>query len=200
MRLRVKSAPTYVKETEESTVKSQGGAVSNGPQASPQVLPSAVDADRLAPAVQVEERIDVVEKSVSQMKTMISQVLRAVGVKETDQELTESQVEMSSDDDGFVQVRSRRKKKSKRSHKKHRRTRSTSASSVTSGSEEEEGNTKQYAQKKLLAKDVKPKSVEDILLIGVKSIEKAVTEKGVPLPVVRHVKFLAEKLQMSAQD
>ena len=116
---------------------------------------------------------NVVEKSVSQMKTMMSQVMRAVGVKETDQELTESQVEMSSEDDGFVQVRSRRKKKSKRSHKKHRRTRSTSASSVTSASEEDEGNTKQYAQKRFLAKDVKAKSVEDILLIGVKSIEKA---------------------------
>ena len=99
-----------MEETEKSTVKSQVGAVSNGLQASPQVLPNAVNADLLTPAVQVEERIDVVEKSVSQMKTMMSQVLRAVGVKETDQELTESQVEMSSEDDGFVQVRSRRKK------------------------------------------------------------------------------------------
>ena len=193
------SAPTgkkcaYVKETEDSTVKSQGGAVFNGLQASPQVLPNAVDADRLAHAVQVvEERMDVVERSVTQMKTMMSQVLLAVGVKETDQELTESQVEVTSEDDGFVQVRSRRKKKSKRSHKKHRRTRSTSASSVTSASETEEGNTKQYAQKRFLAKDVKPKSVEDILLIGVKSIEKALTEKCDPLTVVRHVKFLAEK-------
>ena len=174
-------------------MKSQVGAVSNGLQASPQVMPKAVDADLLAPAVQVDERIDVVEKSVSQIKTMMSQVLRAVGVKETDQELTESQVEMSSEDDGFVQVRSRRKKKSKRSHKKHRRTRSTSASSVTSASEEDEGNTKQYAQKRFLAKDVKAKSVEDILLIWVKSIEKALTEKCDPLPVVCHVKFLAEK-------
>ena len=66
---------------------------------------------------------------------MMSQVLKAVGVKETDQELTESQVEMSSSDDGFVQVRLRRKKRSKRSHKKHRHARSTSASSVTSASE-----------------------------------------------------------------
>ena len=192
------SAPTgkkcaFVEETENSTVKSQVGAVSNGLQVSPPVRPKAVDADRLAPAVHVDERMDVVEKSVSQMKTMMSQVLKAVGVKETDQELTESQVEMSSSDDGFVQVRSRRKKRSKRSHKKHRHARSTSASSVTSASEEDEGNTKQYAQKRFLAKDVKAKSVEDILLIGVKSIEKALTEKCDPLPVVRHVKFLAEK-------
>ena len=192
------SAPTgkkcaYVKETKVPAVKSQLGAVSNGLQASPQVLPNADDADLLAPAVQVEERMDVVERSITQMKTMMSQVLLAVGVKETDQELTESQVEMSSGEDDFVQVRSRRKKKSKRSHKKHRRARSTSASSVTSASEEEEGNTKQYAQKRFLAKDVKAKSVEDILLIGAKSIEKALTDKCDPLPVVRHVKFLAEK-------
>ena len=128
------------------------------------------------------------------MKTMMSLVLRAVGVKETDQELTESQVEMSSDDDGFVQVRSRRKKKSKHSHKKHRRTRSTSASSVTSASEEDEGNTKQYAQKRFMAKDIKAKSVEDIILIGVKSIEKALTEKCDPLPVIRHLNFWRRKL------
>ena len=196
------SAPTgkkcaYVKETEATTVKSQLGTVSNGLQATPQVLPNAVDADLPAPAVQVEERMDVVERSVTQMKTMMSQVLLAVGVKETDQELTESQVEVTSEDDGFVQVRSRRKKKSKRSHKKHRRARSTSASSVTSASEEEEGNTKQYAQKRFLAKDVKAKSVEDILLIGVKSIEKALTEKCDPLPDIRHVKFLAEKAAKS---
>ena len=193
------SAPTgkkcaHVKETENSTVNSQLGSVSNGIQASPSEVPKAVDADHLAPAVEVEERMDVVERSVTQMKSMMAQVLLAVGVKETDQELTESQVEPSSGEDDFVQVRSRKKKKSKRSHKKtSRRTRSTSASSVTSASESEEGNTKQYAQKRFLAKDVKAKSVEDILLIGVKSIEKALTDKCDPLPVVRHVKFLAEK-------
>ena len=192
------SAPTgkkcaYVKETKSSTLNSQPGAVSNGLQASPQDLPNAVDADRLAPAVEVQERMDVVERSVTQMKTMMSQVLLAVGVKETDQDLTESQVEPSSGEDNFVQVRSR-KKKSKRSHKKtSRRTRSMSASSVTSASESEEGNTKQYAQKRFLAKDVKAKSVEDILLIGVKSIEKALTDKCDPVPVVRHEQFLAEK-------
>ena len=184
-----------VKEAENSTVNSQPGSVSNGIQASPSDLPKAVGADHLAPAVEVEERMDVVERSVTQMKLMMAQVLLAVGVKETDHELTESQVEGSSEDDGFVQVRSRKKKKSKRTHKKKktRRTRSTSASSVTSGSESDEGNTKQYAQKRFLAKDVKAKSVEDIILIGVKSIEKALTDKCDPLPVVRHVKFLAEK-------
>ena len=44
-----------------------------------------------------------------------------------------------------------------------------------------------------MAKDVKAKTVEDILLIGIKTIEKMVTEKSDPLPVIRHVKFLAEK-------
>ena len=173
----------FVKETENPTFDSQAGSVSNGIQAPTLELPKAVDADHLAPAVDVEERIDVVERSVSEMKSMMAQVLTAVGVKETDQELTESQVEATSEDDGFEQVRSRKKKKSKRTHKKKsRRTRSTSASSVTSASENEEGNTKQYAQKRFLAKDVKAKSVEDILLIGIKSIEKALTEKCDAVP------------------
>ena len=124
------------------------------------------------------ERINEFERSFTQMKTMMSQVLCDVGVKETDQELTESQVE---------------KKRSKRSHKKHRRARSTSASSVTSASEEDEGKTKEYSQKRFLAKEVKAKPVEDILLVGIKTIEKIVAEKSDPLPVIRHVKFLAEK-------
>ena len=184
----------FVKETENPTLDSQPGSVTNGIQASPLELPKAVDADHLAPAVGVEERIDVVERSVSEMKSMMAQVLLAVGVKETDQELTESQVECTSEEDGFEQVHSRKKKKSTHTHKKKsRRTRSTSTSSVTSASENEEGNTKQYAQKRFLAKDVKAKSVEDILLIGIKSIEKALTEKCDALPIVRHVKFLAEK-------
>ena len=93
----------HVKETEISTLKSQPGAVSNRIQASPLEVPKAVDADHLAPAVEVEERMDVVERSVTQMKSMMAQVLLAVGVKETDQELTESQVEPSSGEDEFVQ-------------------------------------------------------------------------------------------------
>ena len=149
----------HVKDTENSTANPQLGSVSNGIQASPSEVPKAVDADHLAPAVEVEERMDVVERSVTQMKSMMAQVLMAVGVKETDQELTESQVEGSSEDDGFEQVRSRKKKKSKRTHKKKSRcTRSMSASSVTSASDSEEGNTKQYAQKRFLAKDVKANS------------------------------------------
>ena len=53
----------FVEETENSTVKSQVGAVFNGLQVSSPVRPKAVDADRLSPAVHVDERMDVVEKS-----------------------------------------------------------------------------------------------------------------------------------------
>ena len=106
----------FVKETENPTLDSQPGSVSNGIQVLPLEVPKAVDADHLAPAVDVEERMDVVEHSVSEMKSMMAQVLTAVGVKETDQELTESQVEATSEDNGFEQVRSRKKKKSKRTY------------------------------------------------------------------------------------
>ena len=43
-------------------------------------------------------------------------------------------------------------------------------------------------KKRFPAKDLKAKSVEGILLIGIKTIEKID-----PLPVIRHLKFLAEK-------
>ena len=47
---------------------------------------------------------------VTEMKTMMAKVLRAVGVKEKGKELTDSHVEVSSDDE-FVDVRSRKKKR-----------------------------------------------------------------------------------------
>ena len=121
-------------------------------------------------------------------------MLKAIGVKEKEDELTDLPIEMSSDD-GFVQVWSRKKKRSKWSHRSHCRSHacSTATSSTSSASDNEEGNTKEFAQKRFLAEDVKPKSVEDILLIGINTIEKVVTEKSDPLPVIRHVKFLAEK-------
>ena len=177
-------------EGEKLIPKPQEGAVTNGLQVPISVESKAVVADHLTPPV--DERIDEVEKSVTQMKNMMT--LRAVGVKDTEQDLTDSPVEMSTGN-GFFQVRSRKKKSSKRSQRKyhHFRARSTSDSSVTSASDEDEGKTKEFARKRFLANDVKAKSVEDILLIGIKMIHKAVTEKSDPLPVIRHVKFLAEK-------
>ena len=44
-----------------------------------------------------------------------------------------------------------------------------------------------------MGKNLKAKSFEDILLIGVKTIKKVVADKCDPSPVIKHVKFLAEK-------
>ena len=128
-------------EGENIIPNSQEGAVTNSLQVPLSGGPKAVVAGHLTPAV--DEWIDEVEKSVTQMKNIMTQVLRAVGVKDTEQELNDSPVEMSTDD-GFVQVRSRKKKPSKQSQRKHRRSqaRSTSDSSAMSASEEDEGKTK----------------------------------------------------------
>ena len=78
-------------------------------EASPPVKPKKpVNADHLARAV--EDRVEKVEESVTEMKTMMAKVLRAMGVKEKGKELTDSPVEVSSDDE-FVEVRSRKKKR-----------------------------------------------------------------------------------------
>ena len=158
---------THLGEVAKTTLKSQEGAFTNGLQVLPPVEPKTIVADYLTLAG--DERIDEVKKSVTQMKNMMTQVLRAVGVKDTEQELTDSPVEMSSED-GFIQVRSRKKKWAKSSQKKHRRSRARSSSDsyASSSYEENEGNTKEYALKRFLAKDVKAKSVEDILLVGIK--------------------------------
>ena len=44
-----------------------------------------------------------------------------------------------------------------------------------------------------MAKDEKVKSIKDILLIGIKTIKKVVSDKNDLSPIVKHVKFLAEK-------
>ena len=49
---------------------SQEGAVSNSLQAPPSVVPKAVDADHLTRAA--DERINKVENSITEMKTMMS--------------------------------------------------------------------------------------------------------------------------------
>ena len=107
-------------------------------------------------------------------------------VKDKKDELNESTREMSTDDD-FIEVRSRKKKHTKQIHSKKRRSRSHSSStSLTESSapETEEGNTKEYAQKRVMAKDVKAESIKDILLIGVKTIKKVLSDKCDASPVI----------------
>ena len=84
---------------------------------------------------------------------MMAKVLKAVGVKEKGEELINSPVEVSSDDD-FVEVRAQKKKRSKQSHRSKRRSRarSISNSSESSAPDNKEGNIKEYAQKRFLPK------------------------------------------------
>ena len=88
-------------------------------------------------------------------------------------------------------IRSKSKKRLKLSQRNKRRFRSRSVSTSLQWSlpDNQEGITKENAQKRFLAKDVKVKSIEDILLIGIKTIENVVTEENYPLPVIRHVHF-----------
>ena len=76
---------------------------------------------------------------------MMKKVLEAVNGRDKKDELTESAVETSSEDD-FIKVRSRKKKRTKRTHRTKRRShsRSSSTSSMESSTPEtEEGNTKE---------------------------------------------------------
>ena len=92
-------------------------------------MPKKADnTDHLTRAADDHDRIGKVEETVTEMRTMMAKVLNAVGVKEKGEELTNSPVEMSSNDD-FVEVRSRKKKRSKQSHRSHRRSHARSNSS-----------------------------------------------------------------------
>ena len=67
----------------------------------------------------------------------------------------------------FVEVRSRRKNLPKKTPSRHCLPSSSSSNSV---SETNGGKTKKFAQEKFMGKGSKAKTVEDILLIGIKSI------------------------------
>ena len=92
-----------------------------------------------------------------------------------------------SSEEGYVEVRSRRKKKAKKLHRTRPRSPSATTASSSSDSEGDEGNTKDFAQKKFLSKGIRG-------LIGVKTIEKAVNDKSNPSPALKHVRIMAKKV------
>ena len=92
------SAPTGKKcarqdKGDKCVTESQEGTVSKGLQAFPPVKPKkADDADHLTRAADRGE-------SVTEMRTMMAKVLKALGVKERGEDLTDSPVEVSSDEE-----------------------------------------------------------------------------------------------------
>ena len=74
------------------------------------------------------------------------------------------------------------------------RARSVSSSSSGSDTEETEGDTKYYERKRFAPKDHKFKRASEIVHICVKTLEKVTSEGGDPVPALKHLKFVSDKV------
>ena len=66
--------------------------------------------------------------------------------------------------------------------------------SSSSDSLEEKGDTKRFARKRFFPKDFKVKRSEEIVHARVKTVDKVMNEGGDPSHVMRHLKFISEKV------
>ena len=59
---------------------------------------------------------------------------------------------------------------------------------------EEKGETKHFARKRFVPKNFKFKFSEEIIHVSVKTVEKVLNEGGDPVPSMKHLKFVSEKV------
>ena len=69
-----------------------------------------------------------------------------------------------------------------------------SSSSVSSANMQLEGETKQYERKRFFPNDHKFKRSSEIVHVRVKILEKVMNEGGDPVPTLKHLKFILDKL------
>ena len=73
------------------------------------------------------------------------------------------------------------------------RARSSSMSSLSS-TDQKEGETKYFERKRFAPKDHKFKRSAEIVHVCVKTLEKVVNELGDPIPALKHLKFISDKV------
>ena len=73
-------------------------------------------------------------------------------------------------------------------------TTSTPSSSSSSDRLESEGETKQFARKRFVTKDFKFKCKEEIVHVCVKTVYRMISQGQDPVPVMKHLKFVSEKV------
>ena len=163
----------------------------------PSISKKQLASDRLAPAVEatLRERVMAVEEALEENSNRLDQIL---GLLKKEKEINPPCVKSSED---VIPKKPERASRTKTKTKKRTPSPSLSSSSdesTCSTSPEKEKKkkdpAKRYARKKFLEGDDKVKTGDDLLLVGVKTVEKIVEEGDNPLPCVKHLRMLTEKV------
>ena len=152
-------------------------------------------ADHLDRAVEkgdtLRERVTYLEEALEANSDRLDEVLTILRKKEA---CRDSSIEV--DDESTKKKRSSRVKARKQRDPSPSPSASSSDESTCSRSPERKKKDpkKRYARKKFLDPEEKIKSGDDLLLVGVKTIEKIIEDGDDPLPCVKHLRMLTEKV------
>ena len=157
----------------------------------PSIPKKQLATDRLAPAVEatLSERVMAVEEALEENSEQLDQIL---GLLKEEKEINLPCVKSSKKPERA----SRTKKKTKKRTPSPSPSSSSDESTCSTSPEKEKKKkdpAKRYARKKFLEGDDKVKTGDDLLLVGVKTVEKIIEEGGNPLPCVKHLRMLTEK-------
>ena len=154
-------------------------------------------ADHLAPAVEesLSERVMAVEEALEDNSERLDQILDLL---KEGKKINLPCVKTMDDETTKKPERASRKKTKAKNRTPSPSLSSSSDESTCSTSPEKERKmkdpAKRYARKKFLEGDDKVKTGDDLLLVGVKTVEKIIEEGGNPLPCVKHLRMLTEKV------
>ena len=160
-------------------------------------LDGLCDSQNRRKAVSSEDRIDRLERDMSAMGGKLDLILEnmkkpTVQVSE-DEDVVEGWSREIAEAWEEVKPRGRPTRKPAKPVKPTKpRVRSTSSSS--SATETSEGETKQYERKRFAQKDHKFKRATEIVNVCVKTLEKVINEGGDPIPALKHLKFVSDKV------
>ena len=163
----------------------------------PSIPKKQLAADHLAPAVEesLSERVMAVEEALEDNSERLDQILDLL--KEGNK-INLPCVKAMDDETTKKPERASRKKTKAKNRTPSPSMSSSSDESTCSTSPEKEKKkkdpAKRYARKKFLEGDDKVKTGDDLLLVGVKNVEKIIEEGDNPLPCMKHLRMLTEKV------
>ena len=162
----------------------------------PSIPKKHLAADHLTPAVDesLSERVMAVEEALEENSERLDQILELLKEGRDIQPC----VKPTADDTPMKPERASRKKTKAKNRTPSPSLSSSSDESTCSTSPEKERKKKdparKYERKKFLEGDDKVKTGDDLLLVGVKTVERIIEEGGNPLPCVKHLRMLTEKV------
>ena len=162
----------------------------------PSIPQKHLAADRLAPAVEatLSERVMAVEEALEENSEWLNQILGLLKEKDACSPCVKS----SEDEMATKPERASRTKTKTKKRVTSPSPSSSSDESTCSTSPEKEKKKKdpamRYARKKFLEGDDKVETGDDLLLVGVKTVEKIIEHGDNPLPCVKHLRMLTEKV------